>query len=270
MPRPGMTMSSLTEIVKAITLNNKLDESRNLGGARPAGNGCAPGRTSKDVRNHGVKQAPFVVLIGASMPSVLVEISFITHPQEGRLLKSGAYRQKIAEALFDAVRGYQKSLKGTAGADPTVARGTIADGDACRSAPARHAHHRQGGWRAAEGHRRHRHHLRLARHYRIDARRVRVCWALSSGCSSSGCAIAMSADEPVHAPSSAYGFTPSTVGRSRIRGLSRAKAVPQPGHAYRGSSERTRLQAVRLVSRTASSPDSPACARQPRSGPWRR
>ncbi len=108
----GLTMSSLTEIVKAIALNNKLDESRNLAGLvqREMVSHLGGG---KDVRNHGVKQAPFVVLIGASMPSVLVEVSFITHSQEGRLLKSGAYRQKIAEALFDAVRGYQKSLKGT-------------------------------------------------------------------------------------------------------------------------------------------------------------
>jgi N-acetylmuramoyl-L-alanine amidase len=56
------------------------------------------------------KQAPFVVLIGASMPSVLAEISFVTNPQEARLLKSNAYRQSIAEALFNAVRKYQTSL----------------------------------------------------------------------------------------------------------------------------------------------------------------
>jgi N-acetylmuramoyl-L-alanine amidase len=58
-----------------------------------------------------VKQAPFVVLIGASMPSVLAEISFLTHKQEGALLKSGAYRQQIAQALFDAVVNYQQALK---------------------------------------------------------------------------------------------------------------------------------------------------------------
>jgi N-acetylmuramoyl-L-alanine amidase len=108
----GLTMSSLTEIVKAIALNNKLDESRNLAGLVQREMVSHLGG-AKDVKNHGVKQAPFVVLIGASMPSVLVEISFITHSQEGRLLRSGAYRQKIAEALFDAIRGYQKSLKGT-------------------------------------------------------------------------------------------------------------------------------------------------------------
>jgi N-acetylmuramoyl-L-alanine amidase len=51
------------------------------------------------------------VLIGAGMPSVLAEISFVTHPQEGRLLKGGAYRQRIAEALFQGIQRYQRSLK---------------------------------------------------------------------------------------------------------------------------------------------------------------
>ena len=45
------------------------------------------------------------------MPSVLAEISFVSHRQEGQLLKTSAYRQQIAEALFDAIVKYQKSLK---------------------------------------------------------------------------------------------------------------------------------------------------------------
>jgi N-acetylmuramoyl-L-alanine amidase len=45
------------------------------------------------------------------MPSVLAEISFVTQKQEGTLLKTSAYRQQIAEALFDAIVKYQKSLK---------------------------------------------------------------------------------------------------------------------------------------------------------------
>ena len=67
-----------------------------------------PNRTVKDL---GVKQAPFVVLIGATMPSVLAEVAFLTNTQDSRLLKTSAYRQRIAEALFDAVRSYQSSLK---------------------------------------------------------------------------------------------------------------------------------------------------------------
>ena len=63
------------------------------------------------LRNIGVKQAPFVVLIGAAMPSVLAEISFVTNKQDAALLKTNGYRQQIAEALFDAVQRYQQSLK---------------------------------------------------------------------------------------------------------------------------------------------------------------
>jgi N-acetylmuramoyl-L-alanine amidase len=63
------------------------------------------------VANRGVKQAPFKVLVGATMPAALAEISFVTNPQEARLLKNNAYRQKIAEALFSAIRKYQGTLK---------------------------------------------------------------------------------------------------------------------------------------------------------------
>jgi N-acetylmuramoyl-L-alanine amidase len=63
------------------------------------------------MRDLGVKQAPFVVLIGAGMPSVLAEIAFVSNSNEAALLRTGAYRQKIAEALFDAVKKYQRTLK---------------------------------------------------------------------------------------------------------------------------------------------------------------
>jgi N-acetylmuramoyl-L-alanine amidase len=109
----GRTMSSLSDMVKAIALNNKLDESRTLAGQVQREMVKRLAESNRGLRDHGIRQAPFVVLIGAAMPSVLVEVSFITHSQEGRLLKSAAYRQKIAEALAEAVRGYQRSLKGT-------------------------------------------------------------------------------------------------------------------------------------------------------------
>ena len=57
-------------------------------------------KSNKEVRNLGVKKAPFVVLIGAAMPSVLAEISFVTNRQELRCSKTPAYRQQIAEALL--------------------------------------------------------------------------------------------------------------------------------------------------------------------------
>ena len=105
------SMNSLPDIIKAIALNNKLDESRDLAGMVQEAMVTRLRRANKDVRNLGVKKAPFVVLIGAGMPSVLAEVSFLTHRQEAQLLKSSAYKQRIAEALHAAVMKYRGALK---------------------------------------------------------------------------------------------------------------------------------------------------------------
>jgi N-acetylmuramoyl-L-alanine amidase len=107
----GQTMHRLPDIVKAIALNNKLDESRDFAATIQKSMVRKLAPRNRELRDLGVKQAPFVVLIGAGMPSVLAEIAFVTHKQEGQLLKTAAYRQQIAEALFDAVTKYQRSLK---------------------------------------------------------------------------------------------------------------------------------------------------------------
>jgi len=104
-------MGALPDFVKAIALNNKLDESRDFATYVQQSMVARLRGTNKTLRNLGVKQAPFVVLIGAAMPSVLAEISFVTNPQEARLLRGNVYRQRIAEALFNAIRKYQASLK---------------------------------------------------------------------------------------------------------------------------------------------------------------
>ena len=106
-------MGALPDFVKAIALNNKLDESRDLATQVQHAMFERMKGTNKTLKDLGVKQAPFVVLIGAAMPSVLAEISFVTNPQEARLIKSNQYRQKIAESLFDGIRKYQTSLKNT-------------------------------------------------------------------------------------------------------------------------------------------------------------
>ena len=106
----GQTMHKLPEIVRAIALNNKLEESKDFAEMVQKSMVKRLSTRNSQLRDLGVKQAPFVVLIGASMPSVLAEISFVTHKQEGSLLKTGAYRQQIAESLLDAVLKYQASL----------------------------------------------------------------------------------------------------------------------------------------------------------------
>ena len=107
----GRAMHSLPDILRVIALNNKIDESRDFAEMVQRSMVRTLSPRNKELKDLGVKQAPFVVLIGAAMPSVLAEISFVTHRQEGLLLKTGAYRQQIAEALLDAVVRYQQSLK---------------------------------------------------------------------------------------------------------------------------------------------------------------
>jgi N-acetylmuramoyl-L-alanine amidase len=107
----AQTMGTLPAILKAIALNNKLDESRELASIVQTQLVRKLRTQNKTVRDLGVKQAPFVVLIGAQMPSILAEISFITNRSDATLLKQAAYRQQIAQALYDGVIKYQASLK---------------------------------------------------------------------------------------------------------------------------------------------------------------
>ncbi len=107
----GRTMRNLPDMVQAIALNNKLDESRDFAEMVQQAMARRLRTQHPELKDLGVKQAPFVVLIGAKMPSVLSEISFVTNATEARLLADGGYRQRIAEALYNAVRRYQSSLK---------------------------------------------------------------------------------------------------------------------------------------------------------------
>jgi len=114
-----MTMSSLNELVQRIALTTKADESRDL--AVHVQNALVRRLRpyNQVLRDLGVKRAPFVVLIGALMPSVLVEVAFMTHKQEGRLLATSTYRQRIADSLVEGIRRYQQALKR---ASPVVLR----------------------------------------------------------------------------------------------------------------------------------------------------
>lgn len=109
-------MHQLPDIVRAIALNNKINESRDFADAiqRAMVQGLAA--RNRPIVDRGVRQAPFVVLIGAEMPSVLAEISFLTNKQDAALLKMPAYRQQIAESLFGGIQRYQQSVKKMKGA----------------------------------------------------------------------------------------------------------------------------------------------------------
>lgn len=106
------TISNLPEIVRAITLNNKLDESRDFASHIQTAMTERLRRARKTSRNLGVKQAPFMVLIGAQMPAALAEITFLTNKQEQTWLKTELYKRQLAEALFNGIMAYQRALKG--------------------------------------------------------------------------------------------------------------------------------------------------------------
>lgn len=107
----SQSMGHLPEILKAIALNAKLAESRELATLVQTSMVRRLKTQNANVRDLGVKQAPFVVLIGAEMPSVLAEISFVTNRSDAMALKQSATKQRIAQSLCDAIIKYQMSLK---------------------------------------------------------------------------------------------------------------------------------------------------------------
>lgn len=103
------SIHQLQDLVKKIMLQDKVDESREL--AQHIEKALAVRRGSGVDR--GVKRAPFVVLIGANMPSILAEVCFISNPQDEKNVKTPQTRQAIAESLFAGVKSYAESLSGT-------------------------------------------------------------------------------------------------------------------------------------------------------------
>ena len=104
----------LEEVVKKIARTEKIDESREL--AQDVQDSLARRiqKAAKPVKNRGVRKAPFVVLIGADMPSILTEISFLSNPADEQLLKKPEYRQRVAEGLYQGVSDYLQSMNSMA------------------------------------------------------------------------------------------------------------------------------------------------------------
>ena len=106
------SIHELQDLVKKIALKEKIEESREF--ASDVQGALHTGLSTKNPgeRNRGVKKAPFVVLIGANMPSILAEISFISNPGDERRLRTPEYRQRIAESLYHGISRYVDGLGG--------------------------------------------------------------------------------------------------------------------------------------------------------------
>lgn len=104
------SISDLQVILNDLMLNSKINESNRLARAVHGEVLKQVGQKAK-VNDLEVKQAPFYVLIGARMPAVLVEVGFITNPNEQRRLNSKAYREAVAQGIAEGVVKYAKQLK---------------------------------------------------------------------------------------------------------------------------------------------------------------
>ena len=106
------SIHELQDLVKKIALKEKIEESREFAGDVQASLYGGLALNSAGIRNRGIKKAPFIVLIGANMPSILAEISFVSNPTDERKLGTSEHRQRIAESLYRGVSKYVSGLSG--------------------------------------------------------------------------------------------------------------------------------------------------------------
>ena len=104
------SIHELRDLIKQIASNEKLEESRELAAEIQEALAGRLRRYSRSIKDRGVKRAPFVVLIGANMPSILAEVSFISNPSDELALKKPEHRQRVVEGLYNGVARYLQNL----------------------------------------------------------------------------------------------------------------------------------------------------------------
>jgi len=104
------SVHQLQRLIKKIALTEKIEESSEFARQVDQSLELATARGGNRQPDRGLKKAPFVVLIGANMPSILAEISFLTDPRDETLLAEPQYRQQIAEGLYRGVARYVANL----------------------------------------------------------------------------------------------------------------------------------------------------------------
>jgi N-acetylmuramoyl-L-alanine amidase len=92
-----------------LTQNSKLEDSITLANRLQSSLVSLIGKKQGEVKDLGVKKAQFFVLVGAKMPSILVELMFVTNKAEARALTQSSYQDAIVDALFEGLKRYQES-----------------------------------------------------------------------------------------------------------------------------------------------------------------
>jgi N-acetylmuramoyl-L-alanine amidase len=121
------SIHDLQDVIKKIARNDKIEESKELAGDVQESLAHRLETVSPSVRDRGVKQAPFIVLIGADMPSILAEISFVSNPTDEKLLKNVTQRQRIADGLYRGIASYLDSLNSLSGNKQRVSDNAASD-----------------------------------------------------------------------------------------------------------------------------------------------
>jgi len=117
------SVHDLSDLVKKIALKDKIDESKELAGDVDASLFGGLTKGNAGLKDRGVKKAPFVVLIGANMPSILAEISFVTNPEDAEQLSRPEYRERVAESLYGGVARYAGGINGAGAVKVAAAKG---------------------------------------------------------------------------------------------------------------------------------------------------
>jgi N-acetylmuramoyl-L-alanine amidase len=104
-------ISDMQKILKDLMLNTKIDESNRLANHVQQSLVQALNEKYPPVKNLGVKQAPFYVLIGAQMPSILVEVSFISNDRERDRLCQEEYLEQVVDGMLKGINSYIKEIK---------------------------------------------------------------------------------------------------------------------------------------------------------------
>ncbi len=105
----GNGVHDLQDIVTKIARSEKIEESRDLATMIQDSLSKRMETLNRGGHNRGVRKAPFVVLIGADMPSVLAEISFLSNPSDEKWLKNPDNRQRVADGLYRGIESYLQS-----------------------------------------------------------------------------------------------------------------------------------------------------------------
>jgi len=107
----SISRSDMDKVLKQYLLGAKIEESQRFAGHVQTSVVKNVSTKYPPVKNKGVKKAPFIVLIGADIPSILVETSFITNPRDEKRLKSNDYINKIADGIYAGVRRFSTEMQ---------------------------------------------------------------------------------------------------------------------------------------------------------------